>query len=134
MLIIQVLIFSCAFKFNNNILFVNFRIMHDIDSDLYKFKAHKVAIDSPLNAKASVLAHAQYHTECRDFELNIAKCIDAYGFHKAIQKCKPLIHDFEECLYQEKRRQRHEILVSEFYRQVKAGERKYEKAPFISML
>ncbi|KAK1118478.1 hypothetical protein K0M31_015175 [Melipona bicolor] len=108
--------------------------MHDIDSDLYKYKAHKVAIDSPFNKMSSVLSHAQYHAECRDFELNIAKCIDAYGFHKAIQECKPLIHDFEECLYQEKRRQRFEILAGEFHRQVKAGERKYEKAPFIAML
>lgn len=108
--------------------------MSDNNDALYIYKPHKAAIDSPLNEWSSVMVHSQYLAECRDFELNIAKCIDAYGFHKAIKKCQLLINDFEECVQKEKRRQRFEIISSEFHRQVQAGERKYEKAPFISFL
>lgn len=89
-------------------------------------------IYSPLTSFLSTNLHNQNEIKCRDFEFHLAECIEAYGFYKAIEKCKAVLNDFHECITQDKRRSRFEILCGEFIRQVEAGERDYEKVPFLA--
>ncbi|XP_043582039.1 uncharacterized protein LOC122567505 [Bombus pyrosoma] len=89
-------------------------------------------IRSPLTNALSANLHNQHEVECRNFEFHLAECIEAYGFYKGIDKCKAVLHDFEECVTKEKRRSRFEIICGEFIRQVEAGERNYEKVPYLA--
>lgn len=89
-------------------------------------------IYSPLSKSLSMNLHSQHEIKCRDFEFHLAECIEAYGFYKGIEKCEAVLRDFHECMTQDKRRSRFEILCGEFIRQVEAGERNYEKVPFIA--
>ncbi|XP_017755304.1 PREDICTED: uncharacterized protein LOC108547342 [Eufriesea mexicana] len=75
--------------------------------------------------------HWQYNERCRDFELEAAECVCAYGFLIGQTKCKDILDDLLECASGEKLMNRQEILVSEFARKVKAGERTFEEIPFI---
>lgn len=87
---------------------------------------------TPITDLFGISLHSQNYAACKDFELRLAECVEAYGFYKGQEKCEPLILDLDECLYKEKRIHRQEIINGEFQRQINAGERKYEKAPFIS--
>ncbi|NP_001155303.1 NADH dehydrogenase [ubiquinone] iron-sulfur protein 5 isoform X1 [Apis mellifera] len=86
---------------------------------------------SPITDYFGISLHAQCYSACKDFELRLAECVEAYGFFKGQEKCEPLILDLDECLYKEKRKHRQEIISGEFQRQIDAGERKHEKAPFL---
>lgn len=86
----------------------------------------------PLTEILSINLHSQHENRCNNFELRLAECIEAYGFYKGIEKCGAVLNDFQECMTQEKRRSRYELICAEFIRQVEAGERNYEKVPFIA--
>lgn len=89
-------------------------------------------IRSPLTNFLSANLHNQHEIECRDFEFHLAECIEAYGFYRGLDECRAVINDFHECITKEKRRSRFEIISGEFIRQVEAGERNYEKVPFLA--
>ncbi|XP_073968042.1 NADH dehydrogenase (ubiquinone) 15 kDa subunit [Bombus fervidus] len=91
-------------------------------------------IRSPLTDALSANLHNQHEIRCRNFEYHLAKCIEAYGFYRGIDECREVLHDFQECMTQEKRRSRFEIICGEFIRQVEAGERNYEEVPVLPML
>ncbi|XP_076754617.1 NADH dehydrogenase (ubiquinone) 15 kDa subunit [Xylocopa sonorina] len=92
------------------------------------------AIYSPLEHFFGTALHNQHDALCRDFEYQLALCVDAYGFYQGQLKCDLLIKDLSECLLADKRNSRREIISGEFNRQVDAGERKYEKTKFLPFL
>lgn len=85
----------------------------------------------PVNRFTAPYYHWQQDGHCRDFELEAAECIDAYGFTQGRTKCRDLLEDLLECSTGEKQRNRQEILITEYARKVKAGEKTFEEAPFI---
>ncbi|XP_006622114.1 uncharacterized protein LOC102672861 [Apis dorsata] len=103
-----------------------------MDNEIPKYRNFMEPIfKTPLTKIFGISIHSQYYSTCKNFELRLAECVEAYGFYKGQEKCKALILDLDECLYKEKRMHRQEIINGEFQRQINAGERKYEKAPFI---
>lgn len=103
-----------------------------MDNKIPKYHAFAEPIfKSPITNWFGASLHAQFNATCKDFELHLAECVEAYGFYKGQEKCEALIRDLDECLHREKRRHRQEIINGEFLRQIDAGERKYEKAPFL---
>ncbi|XP_017879575.1 uncharacterized protein LOC108624651 [Ceratina calcarata] len=95
---------------------------------------HNALIESPVSDMIKVSVHVQDDGLCRDFELQLAECVEAYGFYRGQTKCEAMIHDLSECLKGEKRRSRNDIIYGEMTRQVENGERKYEKPPFLAFI
>lgn len=121
----------------NSLYYCNFRSVGESTTETMRRMRLKYLtyldplIRSPLTSTISANLHHQSEIECRDFEFHLAECIEAYGFYKGMDKCQAMLYDFQECITREKRRCRFEIIGGEFTRQIEAGERSYEKVPFV---
>ncbi|KOC63348.1 hypothetical protein WH47_04797 [Habropoda laboriosa] len=73
--------------------------------------------------------HTQANEECKNFEIDLARCIQAYGYTKAQDECKAYIDDLQEWLSAPKRMHRSEIMNGEYERQIESGERERNKKP-----
>ncbi|KZC06445.1 hypothetical protein WN55_10355 [Dufourea novaeangliae] len=69
--------------------------------------------------------NAQTHPVCKNFELRLADCVEAYGFKKGEEKCNLLVLDLKECLYRTKRQKRIQMIQAVRREQMKKGERDY---------
>lgn len=72
--------------------------------------------------------------KCRDFEIGIANCVEAYGYYNAVEKCRPLIEDLNECIFHTKHYKRLTIIKRERERQMKKGQRGYIEMPRMDLL
>ena len=86
--------------------------------------------------KCSLLSIMPTHThqmgKCKDFELRMIDCLEAYGANREGQeKCADYIADLNECSGMGKQKERVKLMRLERIRQYKAGERKevWEKPP-----
>ena len=76
----------------------------------------------------------QDHPFCRDFELRLANCVEAYGWYRSQEKCTLLFKDLEECLYSQKRNKRISLMQQERARQSKKGQkREYLPATLVDL-
>lgn len=105
---------------------------------------------TPLTDLTSCLLNHQHYGKCAQFEMEMVECMEAYGVHQGMKRCKPIMDDFNECVSMNK--QIYRIFVSikcykffcqhrycflfifqamdvERRRQYKAGERKEIYAP-----
>lgn len=95
---------------------------------------HDAIFQNRFTDTVKISIHVQDHGVCREFERNVAECVEAYGFYRGQVKCEALMHDLAECLLGEKRRSRNDILFGEMTRQVEKGERKFEEPPFLAFI
>lgn len=68
----------------------------------------------------------QWHGPCREMELKMMDCLEAYGLDRGAQKCDAIIKDFQECAGRDKQSRRTLVMRLERNRQYYAGERKKE--------
>ncbi|KAF5271756.1 hypothetical protein FQA39_LY08079 [Lamprigera yunnana] len=68
----------------------------------------------------------QWHGPCRDIELKVMDCLEAYGLDRGRIQCNTLIQDFQECSGRHKQRARADAMRAERFRQYRAGERSKE--------
>lgn len=62
--------------------------------------------------------------ECAHYELQLADCMEAYGYHRGKEKCRLILEDMYECAMKIKRGRRFFAMHAERERQFKNGERK----------
>ncbi|XP_067135244.1 NADH dehydrogenase [ubiquinone] iron-sulfur protein 5 [Centruroides vittatus] len=60
---------------------------------------------------------------CRDFEMNVVECLEAYGLRKGKKKCKDEIDDYNECTFALKQLKRVMEMEAERKRRWKNKER-----------
>ncbi|GAB6033023.1 NADH dehydrogenase [ubiquinone] iron-sulfur protein 5 [Chamberlinius hualienensis] len=66
---------------------------------------------------------------CRDFELRVVECAEAYGTRLGVQRCRDYFDDLQECLMQRKQLLRIDAMEKERQRQYKSGERPVKYLP-----
>ncbi|CAK9809205.1 hypothetical protein ANTPLA_LOCUS6068 [Anthophora plagiata] len=89
------------------------------------------AIVTPIADMIKTVDHIQENPQCRDFEIELAKCIEVYGFMRGRELCTSYMLDMQECMYAEKQKHRAAIMRGEHMRQVKNGERQHQEMPLI---
>lgn len=76
----------------------------------------------------------QDHPICRDFELRLVDCVEAYGWYRSQEKCNLLFKDLEECLYNLKRNKRLFLMKQERSRLESKGRKREDlPVPFIDL-
>ncbi|XP_013782778.1 uncharacterized protein LOC106467016 isoform X2 [Limulus polyphemus] len=80
-------------------------------------------IRTPLTDFFGCLGASQGNLRCRDLELNMMNCLEAYGLRNGSQNCINEIDDYKECRTLNKQRKRVEAMQKERLRQYKSGER-----------
>jgi len=60
------------------------------------------------------------------YELHYVDCMETYGHHIGLKKCRLIYHDLHECVFQTKRLRRSVLMKMERRRQYKNGEREKE--------
>ncbi|XP_076317341.1 NADH dehydrogenase (ubiquinone) 15 kDa subunit isoform X2 [Tachypleus tridentatus] len=80
-------------------------------------------IRTPFTDFFGCLGASQGNLRCRDFELNMMNCLEAYGLRNGSEMCKNEIDDYKECRSQKKQIKRVEAMQKERQRQYKSGER-----------
>ncbi|KAK4885169.1 hypothetical protein RN001_001440 [Aquatica leii] len=83
---------------------------------------------SPFTDLTGCLISHQWHGPCRDFEMKVMDCLEAYGLHNGRIKCDTLIKDFRECAGRRKQDGRVIAMRNERLRQIKSGELSKENA------
>ncbi|KAF5289858.1 hypothetical protein FQR65_LT01992 [Abscondita terminalis] len=80
------------------------------------------AFRSPFTDLTGCLVSHQWYGPCRDMELKVMDCLEAYGLNKGIEKCDLLIRDFQECAGRRLQNARTIEIREERLRQIKTGE------------
>lgn len=77
----------------------------------------------------------QCRTDCAPYELMYVDCMEAYGYHQGKQKCRLIMEDLYECIYNIKRLRRVAIMRDERDRQINSGEKKegYPESPALDL-
>uniref|UniRef100_A0A131XKR0 Putative ubiquinone oxidoreductase n=1 Tax=Hyalomma excavatum TaxID=257692 RepID=A0A131XKR0_9ACAR len=85
-------------------------------------------IRSPFSDLVSVVAEGESNRNCQKLSMQLALCREAYGMHRADEKCKDEYEDFKECIFGFKQRARVFVMQQEREKQFKNGERKEKYA------
>lgn len=63
-------------------------------------------LKSPFTDLTAHLVSHQNEGRCADMEMRAIDCMEAYGYHRGLDKCDALIKDFQECAGFEKQAKR----------------------------
>ncbi|XP_050030732.1 uncharacterized protein ND-15 [Dermacentor andersoni] len=83
---------------------------------------------TPFTDLVSACVEGESNRNCQKLSMQLALCQEAYGAHRAQEKCAAENEDFKECIYGFKQRARVVIMQRERERQFKNGERKQHYA------
>lgn len=80
-------------------------------------------IKTPVTDWFNQVFNFQCRKDCANYEIQLADCMEAYGYHRGKEKCRLIIEDMYECLFMWKRTRRVFEMHAERYRQKQNGER-----------
>nr|BAN20589.1 NADH ubiquinone oxidoreductase [Riptortus pedestris] len=78
-------------------------------------------LKSPLTDLTGVVATNQTYGLCREIEMKLINCFEAYGAKRGEKLCANYLSDFDECFNQEKQTKRLYAMNKERNRQYKEG-------------
>lgn len=98
--------------------------MRDVGS---KYRAP--LIKTPITDLLMHVRNLQFRKDCAPYELMYIDCMEAYGYHQGKDKCRMIMHDMYECVYNVKKLRRVMLMHRERARQLQNGERKEHYPP-----
>ncbi|XP_014473179.1 PREDICTED: uncharacterized protein LOC106743647 [Dinoponera quadriceps] len=109
--------------------------MIDKTTGLFGTKYGAPMFKSPFSDAFLQIGSLQFKKDCAPYELMFADCMEAYGHHIGLDKCRTIFNDMYECTYRVKRIRRVIAMNKERIRQYKNGERKeyYPQGPPIDL-
>lgn len=93
-------------------------------------------IRSPFTDLVSSFENYEAVKRCRDFNMQLSLCKEAYGLHRSEKLCRDEYEDFRECIFGFKQMRRAQLIQEERKKLYKSGELKdqYAEAPPLDSL